>query len=298
MNRTLPSAVARGLKGPTRRLVGAGLIGAGFAATATSPAVARPLRVASLNPCLDAILFRLADRDQIVALSHYSRDPATSSIAELAAGYPITYGGAEEVAALRPDLVINGFRSSTIVQAALTRLDIRTALFPVPETVAASLAQVIEIGKLIGHPARGVALAEEIRAAIAAAAPRPGQARLSALVYQSNGFSSGPGTLMDEMIHRAGLTNAARRYGLTATGNVPLERLLADPPQVLLAGEVRTGRPTWADRVLAHPALKAVGPSMHRAVLPQRLIYCGGPVLIETAAALARARDDALRAAA
>jgi iron complex transport system substrate-binding protein len=275
--------------------MGAGLVTAGL--TGAGPALARPLRVASLNPCLDAILIRLADRSQIVALSHFSRDPATSSIAVKAAGYPITYGGAEEVAALRPDLVINGFRSSTIIQAALTRLGIRTALFPVPETVAASLAQVIEIGRLIGHPQRGVALAAEIRAAIAAAAPGPEQPRLSALVYQSNGFSSGPGTLMDEMMQRAGLTNAARRYGLTATGSVPLERLVADPPQVLLAGEVHAGRPTWADRVLTHPALQAVGPRMHRAVLPQRLIYCGGPVLIETAAALARARDDALRGA-
>jgi len=273
----------------TRRAVGAGL-----AAMIATPAVAAPLRVLSLNPCLDAILVRLADRSQIVALSHYSRDPATSSIAKVAAGLPVTYGGAEEVAALRPDLVLNGFRSSTIVHAALTRLGIRTALYPVPETVEASLAQVIEIGRLVGHPDRGLALAAQIRAAIAAAAPPQGQPPLTALVYQSNGFSSGPGTLMDEMMRRTGFANAARRYGLTATGTVPLERLIADPPQVLLAGEVRAGKPTWADRVLAHPALAAVGLKMHRAVLPQRLIYCGGPVLIETAAVLARARREAL----
>jgi iron complex transport system substrate-binding protein len=35
---------------------------------------------------------------------------------------------------------------------------------------------------------------------------------------------------------------------------------------------------------------------MHRATFPQRLMFCGGPVLIETAAVLARARRDALGA--
>ena len=35
---------------------------------------------------------------------------------------------------------------------------------------------------------------------------------------------------------------------------------------------------------------------MRREVFPQRLLYCGGPVLIETAATLARARRNVLEA--
>jgi iron complex transport system substrate-binding protein len=149
---------------------------------------------------------------------------------------------------------------------------------------------------VVGNPERGAALVERIRTAIAAAAPRAGDRPLSALVYQSNGFASARGTLMDEMMARAGLSNAATRYGLTRTGNVPLERLLADPPDLLLAGQPKPGAPNWADRVLSHPALHAVAGRMHRAVFPQRLMYCGGPVLIETAAALAEARRETLAA--
>ncbi|WP_421931811.1 ABC transporter substrate-binding protein [Phenylobacterium sp.] len=253
-----------------------------------------PRRVVSLNPCLDAILVQLADRAQIAALSHYSRDRDSSSIADLARTFPFTYESAEEVVALLPDLVLTGRHSSPATRAALKRLGVRAELFDVPSTVEASLAQVVHMAAVIDRPARGAELVARIRAAIAAAAPPPGARALTALVYQSNGFASAKGTLVDEMMREAGFINAATRYGLKATGNVPLERLIADPPDVLLAGQPKPGVPTWADRVLTHPALRAISGRMHRAVFPQRLMYCGGPVLIETAQMLAKARSEAL----
>ena len=66
---------------------------------------------------------------------------------------------------------------------------------------------------------------------------------------------------------------------------------------MLLAGQPAPGAPTWADRVLSHPALTRISDKMQREAFPQRLLYCGGPVLIETAAALATARRNVLRAA-
>ena len=255
-----------------------------------------PRRIVSLNPCLDAILVRVADRGQIAALSHYSRDIGSSSIADLARRLPVTYGSAEEVVALAPDLLLTGNFTPQATRAALDRMGLRAEEFPVPEAVEASLAQVARVAFLAGRPERGQALIAAIRAAIAAAAPPPGTRPLTALVYQSNGFASARGTLVDEMLTRTGFTNVAPRYGLTQTGDVPLERLIADPPEVLLAGEARPGAPSWADRVLRHPALSQIAGHMRREVFPQRLMNCGGPVLIETARTLAAARDDALRA--
>jgi iron complex transport system substrate-binding protein len=95
------------------------------------------------------------------------------------------------------------------------------------------------------------------------------------------------------MMTRTGFVNVASRYGLKSWGNVSLEPIIADPPQVLLAGEIAPGMPTWADRVLRHPALAAVGSRMKRATFPDTLMYCGGPVLIQSAAALAAARAGA-----
>jgi iron complex transport system substrate-binding protein len=276
----------------TRRAAAAGL--AAGIATQAAAATRAPLRVVSLNPCLDAILVNVADRGQIAALSHYSRDPDSSSIAQAAATLPITYESVEEVIALQPDLVLIGRYASSATQRSLQRLGVRTASFDVPSTLDESLAQVADIATLTGRADRGAALVARIRAAIAQAAPAPGERRLTALVYETGGFASAEGTLMDEMMRRAGFINAASRYGLKATGDVPLELLLDDPPDVLLAGQARPGAPTWADRVLTHPALAAVAGRMYRAVFPQRLMFCGGPVLVETARMLSRARREAL----
>lgn len=251
-------------------------------------------RVVSLNPCLDVVLVHVADRAQILGLSHYARDAQQSTIAAVARTYPITYESAEEVIALRPDVVLSAAHSSPATRAALKRLNIRTELFKVPNSWVENQAQIRRIADAVGHPQRGEALIARVEAAMARGAPRPGTRPVTALVFQPNGFAAGHGTLVDEMMRRAGFENVAERYGLRKWGNVSLERLLDDPPEVLLAGQARPNAPTWAERILEHPALAAVAPRMARAVFPERLLYCGGPVLIQTAAVLATARLQVL----
>jgi iron complex transport system substrate-binding protein len=270
-------------------------VGTGLALGLGSAAVARALpRVVSLNPCLDAVLVHVADRAQILGLSHYARDAQQSTIAAVARTYPITYESAEEVIALRPDVVLSAAHSSPATRAALKRLNIRTELFKVPNSWVENQAQIRRIADAVGHPQRGEALIAQVEVAMARGAPRPGTRPVTALVFQPNGFAAGHGTLVDEMMRRAGFENVAERYGLRKWGNVSLERLLDDPPEVLLAGQARPNAPTWAERILDHPALVAIAPRMARAVFPERLLYCGGPVLIQTAAVLATARRQVL----
>lgn len=276
------------MTGPTRRDIGVGLVAAGLGLPASASVV--PRRVVSLSPCLDTCLVHLADRGQIAALSRWSREAGGSTITASARTLPFTHGGAEEIALLQPDLVISSVPTPIALRQTLPRLRIPLMLFSVPDTVEESLTQVRDVARAIGQAKRGEALVGRIRAALAAAAPPPGARPLSALIFQRDGFASGPGTLMDEMLARTGFTNAARRYGMTASGNVPLERLVADPPEVLLTGQSAAGTVSWAERLLRHPALKAVGGRMRTTVFPAALMYCGGPVLIQTAATLQSAR--------
>jgi len=260
-------------------------------AAACGPA---PRRIVSLNPCLDAILIAVADPGQIAALSHYSRDPHQSAIVDQAARFPFTWGSAEEVAAIKPDLVLRSSMGGRALTAVLPRLGIRQASFGVPASVEENLAQIDRISRLVGHPGRGRALEARIRAALQAAAPRPGEPRLGALIYEYHGLASGPGTLADELMRRVGFDNLASRYGLKQTVDVPLERLLADPPQVLLSGRVAPDEPAWADRVLSHPALAALRRRIRVETFPETLMYCGGPTLVPEVQALAQARENAL----
>jgi iron complex transport system substrate-binding protein len=256
---------------------------------------AAPRRILSLNPCLDGILLQVADPGQIVALSHYAREPSQSAIAEAARRYPFTWGSAEEVVARRPDLVLTSSMGSIALRGVLPRLHIRQEGFAVPDTVAESEAQVRRVAALVGHPDRGQALVARIEAALSAAAPRPGEPRLGALIYEYHGLASGPHTLVDELMRRTGFDNLALRYGLRRTGEVPLDAIAADPPRVLLAGRLAPGEPVWADRILSHPVLRTLAPRMRRESFPEQLMFCGGPSIIPAVAALARARENALR---
>ena len=257
-----------------------------------------PRRVVSLSPCVDGVLLEVADPGQITALSHYSHEPTQSAVFEKARRYAATWGSAEEIVALKPDLVLTSGMAAMALSGVLPRMHIRQASFTVPSSVAENLAQVRQIAALVGHADRGEVLAARILAAIAAAAPRPGEPRLGALIYEYHGLASGPDTLMDELMRRAGFDNLAARYGLTHTGDVPLEALLSNPPQVLLAGRMAPGEPVWADRELSHPALRAVAGRMRVESFPEPLMFCGGPTIIPAIAALAQAREAALRGAA
>ena len=261
----------------------------------TAGASPPPKRIVSLNSCLDAMLVHLADRGQIAALSHYAREEHGSTVAAQAKTLPYTWESAEEVIDLMPDLVLASQHSALATRNALKRLDVPVQRFKVPKSIDESLEQVRKLARMVGHPDRGEALVGRIEAAIKAATPAPGARRLSALIYQPNGFAAGPGTLVDEMMDHAGFDNVARRFGLKTWGNVGLERLLADPPRVLLVGVPGSGARSWADRVMTHPALKAVSGRMRQVRVPEKLLYCGGPVLVETAAAMARARAQALK---
>jgi iron complex transport system substrate-binding protein len=79
---------------------------------------------------------------------------------------------------------------------------------------------------------------------------------------------------------------------------VPLEQIVADPPDVLLSGVTRPGAPSRAESLLRHQALAHLADRMRRETFPQKLLFCGGPVLIQTAQALAQARRAALEAVA
>jgi iron complex transport system substrate-binding protein len=277
-----------------RRRFGGLLVALLIGASPSAAAPAGPRRVVSLNPCLDGILMAVADPGQIAALSHWSRDPSQTPFAAAARRFPYSWGSAEEVVALRPDLVLTSGIAWSGLDTLLPRLRIRKESFTVPDTVEESLAQVRRVAVLVGRPDRGEAVVARIRAAIEAAAPRPGEPRLGALIYEHNGLASGRGTLVDELMRRAGFDNLATAYGLRATGEVPLERVVADPPQVLLAGRLAAGEPVWADRVLAHPALAALARRMRRETFPETLMYCGGPSIIPAIEALAEARENAL----
>ncbi len=251
------------------------------------PSSAASAGIVSLNPCTDAILLEVAAPQDIAALSHYSSDPASSSIdPALARRFPATGGTVEEIVALRPRLVIGSTFTPPATRQALARLGIPLAELPIAASVDHSFEQVREIATLSGHPERGEALAGRIGTALAAAAPAPGSQPISAVVWQSGGIVPGEDTLIADLLRRTGFSSHSAARGLGQADQLPLERMLADPPAVILAaGNGHAGE----DRLLAHAALAQM-PETKRFSFDPALLWCGGPTIIRAAARLAEVR--------
>lgn len=256
-------------------------------------APAHPMRIVSLNMCVDGMLVELVSHDRIVALSHYARDPQRSTISDIAQRLPITYETAEEVVALRPDLVLTSRHSAIATRNALKRVGIRFELFDVPQTIADSLEQVRQVGRLLGAEREGEAMVARIEQALAAARLPAGEEPLTAAVYQPGGLSAGANTVIGELMQLTGLQNVAARYGVDSYRPLPLEVLASAPPDVLLVGETTPGSGLRAERIVRHRVLRALESQMTQEVFPARLLFCAGPTMIDAASALARAREHA-----
>lgn len=243
--------------------------------------------IVSLNPCSDAVLAEVADPGQILALSHYSSDPSSSSMdLAVARRFPSVSGSVEEVMALRPEMVITGTFVPSATADAFDRLGLRLEKVPIATSVADSKAQVMQIARLAGHPERGEALIRRIDAALAAAAPPRGAKPVSTVVWQSGGIVPGESTLIADLLQHAGLSSFSAERGMGQAEILPLEVMLADPPSVILAA---SDVPSDADRMLSHPALKALGNTRHEWFDPS-LLWCGGPTIMRSAARLAEIR--------
>ena len=124
-----------------------------------------PQRIASFNVCADQLVVALADPGQIVGLSPYASDPAISVIADKARAYPKLALQAEAMVPLQPDLVLVGTWDRPLTQRMLRSLGFRVVGVDVVSDIAAGIAQIREMAKLVGHPERGEALIADIEAA-------------------------------------------------------------------------------------------------------------------------------------
>ena len=252
-----------------------------MAASAAPSAPTRPRRIVSLNLCADQYLLALADPEQIAGLTIFARDPEMSAFAGRAARIPVTRGGAEDVLALRPDLILAapGRRRETMAQLrgrAIATLDV-----PAAHGYADIVEQVRLVAAATGHPARGEALIAEMDQRIAAL-PRDAGRGAVAAYYQRRGFLTGTGTLIDDLMRRVGLRNLAGRLGKPALARVGLEEMALARPDYLIV-ETATDRITdQGTELLHHPLLGRIP----RLRLPQAWTVCGGPAYVRAAASL------------
>ena len=244
----------------------------------------RPVRIVSLDYCADQYVLKLADREQILAVSP-DAGGAFSYMRAAADGLPSVRPVAEDILILKPDLVVRAYGGGPEAAAFFERAGIPVLEVGWTSKVAGqgpgSVAGTIRhMADGLGQPARGDALIREYRhrlAGIAAAADRE-----TALYTTPGGVTSGPGSLIHEMLDAAGLENFETAPGWRP---IPLERLAYEAPGRFVFADFEGGAGPWS--AARHPVLTRRLQTTPVTRIQGAATACGGWFILDVIEALA-----------
>ena len=254
----------------------------------TSPALAEgPGRVVSINLCTDQLAMLLAAPGQLVSVSHLATELQSSSMVDEAQAYPMNRGQVEQVFLMRPDLVLSGTYTQASTVALLRQLGVKVVQVPPATSLGEAVEQIRIVGRVLGQDAKANALADAFAAQIESA--RFQGDRRSAAFYYPNGYTTGSGTLANEVLELTGFDNIGADAGVTGGGILPLERLVLAGPDLIVTSQRYPGASRSED-ILVHPALKAVQAKAGVELQSDADWICGTPHLLHAIAGLQAAR--------
>lgn len=244
-----------------------------------------PQRIASLNICIDQLLWELVPRERLVSISYLTADPIWSPIAEQVKGMPVNHGLAEEIVPLKPDVIFAGeFDAPTAIEL-LKKLDMRVERLSLPRTLGDINTQILQLAKFIGANEKAQQMVNNIDRQVAALQTvNNGKVPLTAFWYSSNGVVIGDGTLEHELMQLAGLRNLAAERGMFGFNQLDLELLLSAKPQILIVEESQDDAFSLAREYLSHPALQHA--DFRIVILPAGLSGCAASVIGDVALVL------------
>ncbi len=253
----------------------------------------KPSRIVSLDYCSDQYVLKLADRDRILAVS---RDAGKhfSYMREAAKGVPTVKATAEDVLALKPDLVVRSYGGGPNAAAFFERAGV-----PVLNVGWASNVDSAEMGSIpfviqqmaagLGEPERGATLVKEFRRRLDAVRAKNNEG--AALYMTPSGTTTGPGSLVHEMVLAAGYENFEKADGWRS---LSLERLAYEQPELVAAATfyAQTFRPdAWSTS--RHPIARKQFVEQETVWLEGAWTVCGAWFAIDAIEKLAQGGEEA-----
>ena len=195
-----------------------------------------PQRIISLSPANTEILFSLGLGERIVGVSDYSDYPEEAKTKTNVGAYDTP--NIEQIIALEPDLVI----ATEEHQTELEQLESKglTVVAINPKTVAEVLSTITLVGQITGQDDEAAALTGSLQERIDTITARTAtltdeqKPRVFVVIWHDPIWTVGADTFHDELIRMAGGMNIAG--GLSGYTDISLETVVAENPQVIIAG--------------------------------------------------------------
>ena len=262
----------------------------------SAESAAGPTRIVTLAPSATEFCAALGLRERIVGRTQYCvYPPGLEAVLVLGGAHDLS---AERLVSLQPELIlVTGTTRGQIERLAGLGLTWRVLR---DETLDDILESARMLGEWTGRPKTGAALAEQIRADIERVGSQYRRGPTRRVLLAPSVLSdpptpptvAGPGSFYDELLRRAGHTNAAPAGG-RSFGPLSLEAILtADPEVILELAPDHTARPGGdADAAAAWGRigpLRAVREGRVRVVVGAQY-YLPGPRIAETMVAIGEA---------
>ena len=206
----------------------------------------KPVRVLNYALWLDDVVLGLVPPERLVGIDHLADDPNSSNIVGIAEQIPVKLNqpSAEQVMALRPDVVFLDAGRDAAVSESLRDLGIRVVACEKPRSADEVRAAVRLVAAALGEEEKGGALIAAYDAACQALADRvaaiPPAERKTVLVISMSPTFGNRGGLFDHLCTMAGVVNGAAEIGLEEGQSLTKEHILAVNPDVLIV-------PVWND---------------------------------------------------
>ena len=247
----------------------------------------RPLRIVSLDYCADQFVLKLVDRERILAVSP-DAEKDFSYMRGAARGIPVVRPVAEDALVLKPDLVIRAYGGGPNAAEFFERAGVPVLNVGWASDIESVKRIIQEVAGGLGETARGEEVVAEMNARLAALAKNATEG--TALYMTPAGVTTGPGSLVHEMLRAADLNNFQEQPGWRS---LPLERLAYEQPDIVAAAffDVRTNHPdAWS--AMAHPIARAQLRDRPTVSLNGAWTACGGWFLMDAVEALAQRGEN------
>lgn len=250
----------------------------------TSAQAEGPRRIVSMNLCADQMVLLLAEPGTVQSVTFLTADPHESPVSHLTKGITLNHGQAEEVIALKPDLVVAGRYTTTASKILLRRLGYQIVEVDMPPTFAGVREAYRSLGEVLGRSGRAAEIIDDLDDRFLALMQRVGGRSFgSVLILDANGFTVGRPSLVDQVLTRIGLSNVAVQLGVGDFGQVTMEAVLLAEPDYMVRMMYRPDAPSLANQTLSHPALVKFLGGQPMIAVPQSWVSCGGPYLADAA---------------
>lgn len=244
----------------------------------------RPSRVVSLDYCADQFVLKLLPRSRILAVSP-DATKHFSYMRKSAEGVRQVRPLAENVLTIQPDLVVRSYGGGPHAVRFFDRTGVPVLQVPYASDIDAIRRSILLVAEGLGERKRGEEVVAEMDRRLSAI--RRTERQKNALYMTPAGVTSGPGTLVHEMLVVAGLDNFEEKGGWRS---IPLERLAYEGPDTVVAAffNSQTNHPSmWS--AMRHPVARRQMTDRPTVMLEGAWMSCGGWFLLDAVEAIASA---------